>query len=74
MRHWVVIDMNNRFIVDNYEIDNHVLKKIGRYGKYQVLGRDPFPSKGRHFFSVYLNKITHAIFSIGVVNQNQRNH
>lgn len=54
MKHWVVIDTNNKFIPDHYRIEGDVLLKIGIYGSFQILGRDPFPQLGRHYFSLYL--------------------
>jgi hypothetical protein len=50
------------------------LRKIGVYSSFQILGRDPLPTKGRHFFSVYLNHISYSIFSVGIACQSRRNY
>lgn len=39
-----------------------------------MLGRDPIPQSGRYFFSLFLNKISYCIFSVGIVNQKRRNY
>jgi hypothetical protein len=39
-----------------------------------VLGRDPLPTSGRHFFSLYLNQINWAVYSVGIVKQSRRNY
>ena len=74
MRHWVVIDTNNKFIPTNYKVEGNVLRKMGRYSSCQILGKDPFPPSGRHFFSLYLDNISWSVFSVGVGNQNRRNY
>jgi len=32
------------------------------------------PNKGRRYFSVFLDKISWSIFSVGIANQNRRNY
>jgi hypothetical protein len=70
----VVIDRNNKFIEGNYRIEGDTLHKIGLYNSYQVLGRDPFPLNGKHYYSVFIDNVSYSIFSLGIANQNRRNY
>ena len=38
------------------------------------MGKEPFPSVGKHHFRVFIEKINWSIFSVGIVNQNRRNY
>lgn len=49
-----MIDRNNIYLNENYRIDGNTLHKIGVYGSYQVIGRDPLPAVGRHYFSLFV--------------------
>lgn len=51
-----------------------MLTKIGKYESFQVLGRDPLPTTGRHYFALFLDRTTYSIFSVGIASQSRRNY
>lgn len=73
MKHWVTIDLNNKYLTKHFIVEGNTLRKIGVYFSCQVLGRDPFPTTGRHYYSVFIDKMTASIFSVGIVSQSRRN-
>jgi len=39
------------------------------------LGKDPFPiDGGKYYFSLFIEKVSFNIFSVGIANQNRRNY
>ncbi len=74
MKHWVVVDTNNQFLDKNFKVEGDVVTKITPYSSHQILGRDPFPLTGRHYYSLYVENISYSIFSMGIASQNRRNY
>lgn len=67
-------DENNRYLKDEFKIQGNLITKIRAYGRYQILSNEVIPPYGRHYFVMFIERVSYKLFSLGIVNQNRRNH
>ena len=69
----ISVDQNNRFLANEFRIEGDRIEKTRKYGRYQILSKEVIPPVGKHYFVLYIHKISYQIFSFGIVSQKRRN-
>jgi len=68
----ITVDTNNPYLQSEYLVQGNRIEKINKYKRVQLLSREVIPPYGKHYFAMFIEKISYQIFSLGIVNQKRR--
>jgi len=69
----ITVDLNNSYLKSQFRVEGNLITKINGYGRFQILSKEVIPPIGKHYFVMYIERISYKIFSLGVVSQKRRN-
>jgi hypothetical protein len=70
----ITVDQNNRYLAQQYRVEENLITKIKGYGRFQILSKEVIPPIGRHYFVMFIEHISFKIFSMGIIDQRRRNY